>query len=1146
MDNNYLNKNFNFFPSTLNVYHSEFALRSGIRRDVKNREFISGTGNIIYIDFLNRIYKESFNSKKRQERFISGSGLFLFMKRIIDDVSKKIDFKKDIKEGFINLVTKTLYEIKEADISPKDFQKAVNRIINNNGVKKNMLELLSNVYWRYEEELKKKNFFDVSDQKIRIEKALYDSDKIPFLYNLQKNGLKKIEFKNIFFINELDFRIIRSLAKYMEKYDGEVIFNIPYNADRQEAFRCLETRIQSFESLGETYPNLTLNFDLTSFSSNKILNKKSFVTDNLFRNFTAPKEDDIYGHNSNLTGIYPDELKREDDDSVEIFRSETPEKEIDSVFRRIRKFMNRGLSPSSIALVSNNPDSIRNFVKDKANKYSVPIVFSKGTSLSLLPVIDFLLTPVDILTDGLNPDLISKLLSSPFFNIDFFMKQDVSELEKVCKLEDESVNHFEDSFIYDVNESIALTSDDIFVITQEALSFGTHNSFTSLLETFLQKKTLSEEKKLSLIKNERLKTVLAFESKKYLKKVRYYYKVCLKVENIFHFIKNLTKMNLTELMPSILKHLTVMFDTENMIIKNRDFDSIDGLFFMNENIEAIEKFYLATQKVCAGFGIIDKKLFNFETFKVLLNDYISDLNLTVGMQNEGVAILSPSEAMERNFSTIFITGLCEGVFPSFVAENICLNDKTKFYLSSILPKRYNMSIEKDRIKGLDDYEKELLKEVLKVTPFFTSKMEYWKQAFLFLVCISKASDRVIFSFSEKTGDGVSTAHSYYLDQILSFFGISDISQCDDKKDNKILSVDDIFDLSIDENESDKIKNILTEESPNLKIVFDKIHRQSKIENSRDVFLKDNFRREYSGFIRNGVKYKKFSPSTLEDYVRCPFRFFLKHILHIIPTSYLSYRSKSLGIGTTIHLILQKYYTKVKPNQGFIQDIFDESAKEAFEEIDREFSIGVPEFIKFTEESIKESASNWIIKDSEALLFNDVLTEFDIPEDFSINLMVNGRIQKYYFGGRVDRVDLNNSDFRILDYKSGKNTSTGNKIKKDPMKALQAPIYTLAIKRLYPKLNGKFVYAFLGDSEFMSPDCFSYNEKNADIWRNYFCKDFDEIYNLLEINPECRFLLKELSEIVEKIENGNFEPTPNNVNCDSCDYYPVCRKSLEDC
>ena len=79
---------------------------------------------------------------------------------------------------------------------------------------------------------------------------------------------------------------------------------------------------------------------------------------------------------------------------------------------------------------------------------------------------------------------------------------------------------------------------------------------------------------------------------------------------------------------------------------------------MNENLEALEKFYLATQKVCAGFGIIDKKSFNFETFRTLLKDYISDVNLTVGMQNEGVSILSPSEAIERNFSTIFITGLC--------------------------------------------------------------------------------------------------------------------------------------------------------------------------------------------------------------------------------------------------------------------------------------------------------------------------------------------------------------------------------------------------------------------------------------------------------------------------------------------------------
>ena len=221
--NNKLNLNFNFFPSTLNIYHSEFALRSGIRKDAEINNFISGSGNIVYIDFINRIYKEAFSYKKRQERFISGSGLFLFMKKIAEDVSKTLNFKRNIKEGFIYIIIKTIYEIKEAGISPNEFKISIDKIKNYDGVKQDILDLLSKIYLKYEEELKNKKFYDVSDQKIRIAELLSNSTnyKIPFLYNLLKNGLKTIEFKNIFFINELDFRIIKNLAKYMENYEGD-------------------------------------------------------------------------------------------------------------------------------------------------------------------------------------------------------------------------------------------------------------------------------------------------------------------------------------------------------------------------------------------------------------------------------------------------------------------------------------------------------------------------------------------------------------------------------------------------------------------------------------------------------------------------------------------------------------------------------------------------------------------------------------------------------------------------------------------------------------------------------------------------------------------------------------------------------------
>ena len=102
-----------------------------------------------------------------------------------------------------------------------------------------------------------------------------------------------------------------------------------------------------------------------------------------------------------------------------------------------------------------------------------------------------------------------------------------------------------------------------------------------------------------------------------------------------------------------------------------------------------------------------------------------------------------------------------------------------------------------------------------------------------------------------------------------------------------------------------------------------------------------------------------------------------------------------------------------------------------------------------------------------------------------------------------------------------------------------------MKHVYPNLTGKFVYAFLGDSESILPECFSYTDKKADIWENYFCEDFRIIQRLFNENKDRRFLLKDLSEIVEGIENGLFEPTPTNLNCDSCEYFSLCRKSLED-
>ena len=90
------------------------------------------------------------------------------------------------------------------------------------------------------------------------------------------------------------------------------------------------------------------------------------------------------------------------------------------------------------------------------------------------------------------------------------MKQDIRDLEKVCKTDDNLPNSFEESFICEERDIIKLTSNDIFSIKEEALTFGNNSTFIEVLNIFLQKKAISEEKNLDLIKNERLKNILSF------------------------------------------------------------------------------------------------------------------------------------------------------------------------------------------------------------------------------------------------------------------------------------------------------------------------------------------------------------------------------------------------------------------------------------------------------------------------------------------------------------------------------------------------------------------------------------------------------------------------------------------------------------
>ena len=80
-----------FRPEYITIHPTEYSLRSQIRRDVRKNYIISGYANIIYMDFLNDIFKFSKLSE-RSEKLLTGSAKFLLVKYIIGEYEKNMVF----------------------------------------------------------------------------------------------------------------------------------------------------------------------------------------------------------------------------------------------------------------------------------------------------------------------------------------------------------------------------------------------------------------------------------------------------------------------------------------------------------------------------------------------------------------------------------------------------------------------------------------------------------------------------------------------------------------------------------------------------------------------------------------------------------------------------------------------------------------------------------------------------------------------------------------------------------------------------------------------------------------------------------------------------------------------------------------------
>jgi ATP-dependent helicase/DNAse subunit B len=270
-------------------------------------------------------------------------------------------------------------------------------------------------------------------------------------------------------------------------------------------------------------------------------------------------------------------------------------------------------------------------------------------------------------------------------------------------------------------------------------------------------------------------------------------------------------------------------------------------------------------------------------------------------------------------------------------------------------------------------------------------------------------------------------------------------------------------------------------------------------------------------LRERIKqaHAKLSPTAIESYLQCPFKFFAEKTLRLRPEPKLpEYRLDPLVQGSIAHTVLERVYAKSQTVQAAFEDAFREGcAKEGVPDSYRTEAIRL-ELLHNLERFVSD---NRVPRPVKSLYEKDILVPLDTDVQIS---------------GRIDRMDID-ADGRvaIIDYKYRSETNIKKTVKAHGEGThVQGGLYMLAIQTEGEYVPGGMVY-------------FGFKRSvGFDGWV------LAGIYNQLNLNrsqEEINAVIAQAKEValqaVSGIREGRIGPKPADTEkCDYCEFANVCR------
>lgn len=325
---------------------------------------------------------------------------------------------------------------------------------------------------------------------------------------------------------------------------------------------------------------------------------------------------------------------------------------------------------------------------------------------------------------------------------------------------------------------------------------------------------------------------------------------------------------------------------------------------------------------------------------------------------------------------------------------------------------------------------------------------------------------------------------------------------------------------------------------------------------------------FNGYLAESVKSgalsvslpSRFSASRLNDYGKCPFRYWMSHVLKLAPFEEATVKLEVRELGETYHLALEKFYEVLIKNElslihsdrAVIEKHYEEAIEHALSWLENKRGANYSEFWDYEKKEIVFRLKKFLEKEIDRAVRSKIdyvphLVEAAFgmddndPSASSPALKVSDGSRTVEFRGKIDRIDIAGGisvlnrmtelgdskgvSTRVIDYKAGSSAISSREANEG--RNLQLPIYALAVER-----------CILPGSTTSAGSYLSFTS-GAPIGSLKFEPEKEDDRGFVDMERIERYIL----DYVEKMAQGVFTVKPSiHSVCENCDHKRVCRVS----